>query len=75
MYVTWFLDLKTGAASCGQGEPPSPSNVTLTLKSEDMIKTFQGQLNPTQTFMSGKLKLKGNMGKAMALEKLMKKMK
>ena len=31
-------------------------------------------LKPTMVFMSGKLKLEGNMGKAMALEKLMGKM-
>lgn len=31
-------------------------------------------LKPTMAFMSGKLKLEGNMGKAMALEKLMGKM-
>jgi len=33
-----------------------------------------GSLKPTMAFMSGKLKLEGNMGKAMALEKLMGKM-
>jgi hypothetical protein len=31
-------------------------------------------MKPTMAFMSGKLKLEGNMGKAMALEKLMGKM-
>ena len=33
-----------------------------------------GKLKPTAAFMSGKLKLKGDMGKAMALDKLMAKM-
>ena len=35
---------------------------------------FTGKLNPTSAFMSGKLKMEGNLGKAMALEKVMKKM-
>ena len=35
---------------------------------------FVGKLNPTSAFMSGKLKMEGNLGKAMALEKVMKKM-
>ena len=35
---------------------------------------FAGKLNPTSAFMSGKLKMEGNLGKAMALEKVMKKM-
>ncbi len=33
-----------------------------------------GALKPTMAFMSGKMKLEGNMGKAIALEKLMGKM-
>ena len=33
-----------------------------------------GKLNPTTAFMSGKLKMEGNLGKALALEKIMKKM-
>ena len=33
-----------------------------------------GKLNPTTAFMSGKLKMEGNLGKALALEKVMKKM-
>jgi plasmid replication initiation protein len=35
---------------------------------------FSGQLKPTTAFMTGKLKIEGNMGKAMSLEKLMGKM-
>ena len=35
---------------------------------------FEGKLKPTNAFMTGKLKLAGDMGKAMALEKMMKKM-
>ena len=35
---------------------------------------FTGKLNPTSAFMTGKLKMEGNLGKAMALEKVMKKM-
>ena len=37
-------------------------------------KFFVGKLKPTAAFMSGKMKLKGDMGKAMKLEKLMGKM-
>jgi len=35
---------------------------------------FAGKLSPTTAFMLGKLKIKGNMGLAMKLEKLLKKM-
>ena len=72
---TWFIDLKNGAGSVGSGEPTSgAADVTFTLKDADFISMFQGKLKPTNAFMTGKLKLSGDMGKAMALEKMMKKM-
>jgi len=70
----WFLDLKNGAGSCGPGQAPSQADVTFTLKSADFGKMFSGKLKPTTAFMTGKLKIAGNMGKAMALEKMMAKM-
>lgn len=36
---------------------------------------LQGKLKPTAAFMGGKLKIDGNLGKAMKLEKLMGQMK
>jgi len=70
----WYLDLKNGAGSCGAGEAPSSPDVTLRLKDDDFQKMFSGKLKPTTAFMTGKLKLEGDMGKAMKLEKLMGKM-
>lgn len=67
----WFLDLKTGGGSVGQGDPPTAADVTFTMKDEDFVKMIRGQLKATTAFMSGKLKLKGDMGKAMKLEKIM----
>ncbi|GAB6022122.1 Hydroxysteroid dehydrogenase-like protein 2, variant 2 [Chamberlinius hualienensis] len=67
----WYLDLKTGGGSVGQGDPPAAADVTFTMKDEDFIKMIKGQLKATTAFMSGKLKLKGDMGKAMKLEKIM----
>lgn len=42
------------------------------MDSGDMEKMFSGELNSMQAFMSGKLKIKGNVAQAMKLEKLMK---
>lgn len=47
----------------------------MTLDSDDFVALFKGQLNPTQAFMGGKLKIKGDMMVAMKLEKLMGQMK
>jgi len=70
----WFLDLKNGAGSCGKGKPSVESDATLTMTSDNFNKMFAGKLKPTAAFMSGRLKISGNMGKAMKLEKLMGKM-
>eukprot|EP00795_Rhopilema_esculentum_P004523 gene4523-20775_t len=61
--------------SVGEGGAPEGANVTMELKTEDFIKMFNGELNPAQAFMGGKLKIGGDMMMAMKLEKLMKKFK
>ncbi|XP_045158567.1 hydroxysteroid dehydrogenase-like protein 2 [Mercenaria mercenaria] len=71
----WFLDLKNGSGSVGQGEPPSDPGCTMILDSGDFCKMFGGKLKPTSAFMMGKLKIKGDMALAMKLEKLMGKMR
>jgi len=70
----WYLDLKNGAGSCGAGVAHCSPDVTMSLKDTDFTKMFSGKLKPTTAFMTGKLKLTGDMGKAMKLEKLMGKM-
>jgi len=70
----WYLDLKNGAGSCGKGKAPVETDATLTMTSANFNKMFAGKLKPTAAFMSGRLKIAGNMGKAMKLEKLMGKM-
>jgi putative sterol carrier protein len=45
------------------------------MDSGDFNKMFAGQMKPTSAFMMGKLKIKGDMGLAMKLEKLMGKMR
>ena len=71
----WFMDLKNGGGSVGKGDPPGKADCTFTLDSEIFVQMFTGKLNPTSAFMSGKLKMKGDMGKAMKLQKVMDKMK
>lgn len=48
--------------------------MTMILDTANFIKMFQGKMNPTMAFMGGKLKIKGDLGKAMKLEGIMKKM-
>lgn len=71
----WFLDLKNGAGSCGQGAAPCQPDAVLTMQSKNFTDMFAGKLKAAPAFMSGKLKISGDLQKAMKLEKLMKAMK
>lgn len=44
-----------------------PSDVTLTADAETFKAILGGELNPTSAFMTGKLKVDGDMGAAMRL--------
>ncbi|KAJ6638080.1 Hydroxysteroid dehydrogenase-like protein 2 [Pseudolycoriella hygida] len=71
----WFLDLKNGSGKCGKGESATPADSTLSMDSKNFFEMFTGKLNPASAFMSGKLKITGDLQKAMKLEKLMKSLK
>lgn len=71
---TWYLDLKTGTGSIGQGGMEQP-DCTMSLESQLFLDMFAGKASPTTSFMTGKLKIKGDMKAAMKLEKLMGKMR
>ena len=47
-----------------------PADCTITLSLEDLESLIAGELNPTMAFMSGKLKIDGDMSVAMALSQL-----
>ncbi|KAI0156968.1 SCP2 sterol-binding domain-containing protein [Xylariaceae sp. FL1272] len=68
---SWHIDLKeTGAVGDGLGNKP---NVTLSLSDEDFGKLVAGSANAQRLFMSGKLKIKGDVMKATKLDPIMKK--
>ncbi|KAF1586367.1 UNVERIFIED_CONTAM: Hydroxysteroid dehydrogenase-like protein 2, partial [Eudyptes pachyrhynchus] len=71
---TWFLDLKSKGGKVGHGEPSDRADVVMSMATDDFVKMFSGKLKPTMAFMSGKLKIKGNIALAIKLEKLMTQM-
>jgi len=72
---SWHLDLKNPPGVVGQGESKSKPDVTLIMAESDFVKVFSGKMSPTNAYMSGKLKMKGDITKAMILDKLMGKLK
>ena len=67
----WYLDLKNGNGNLASGKFNGTANCTLSMKSDVFVSMVNGKIKPTAAFMSGKLKIKGDMGLAMKLEKLM----
>lgn len=68
---SWVLDLKSKGDVTKVDKVPK-SDVQLILKDADFVKLAQGQANGQKLFMNGKLKLKGNMMKATAIEGVFK---
>ncbi|KAI9699900.1 MAG: hypothetical protein M1820_006962 [Bogoriella megaspora] len=71
---SWYIDLKEkGEVGKGASPPGGKANVTLTLSDDDFGKLIAGQANAQKLFMSGKLKVKGEIMKATKMEPILKK--
>lgn len=67
----WTVDLKNGAGSVKSGEH-GKVDCTVQMAEKDFVDLMTGKLNGQSAFMSGKLKIKGNMNLAMKLGELSK---
>jgi putative sterol carrier protein len=65
---TWLVDVDDGKVSVG--ENGGEGDCTISTSAETFMKIANGEQNPTAAYMSGKLKVKGDMGQAMKLQKL-----
>jgi putative sterol carrier protein len=63
---TWSLDLTVPGGKVSEGST-GKANCTITMEDENFVKLISGQLNPQMAFMTGKLKVAGNMGLALKL--------
>src|SRR5207247_1087895 len=64
----WTVDVDDGKVSVS--ENGGDADCTISTSSETFMKIANGEQNPTAAYMSGKLKVKGDMGQAMKLQKL-----
>ncbi len=63
---TWNAVIKDGTRTVNAGPAPSP-NLTLQIGAQDWLDMLSGKQSGQMLFMSGKLKVKGDMGLAMKL--------
>jgi putative sterol carrier protein len=63
---TWHAVIKDGACAVNTGAA-SNANLTLQIAAQDWLDMLSGKQSGQMLFMSGKLKVKGDMGLAMKL--------
>jgi putative sterol carrier protein len=64
----WTVAIADGALTVTEGA--GEGDVTISASQENFEKIMAGETNPTTAYMTGKLKIKGDMGAAMKLQKL-----
>ena len=64
----WLVAVNDGAVSVTEGG--GEADTTISTSEETMMAVVRGEQNPTTAYMTGKLKIKGDMGAAMKLQKL-----
>jgi putative sterol carrier protein len=65
---TWKVDVQDGAVSVTEGG--GEADATISASDETFGQIASGDMNATTAYMTGKLKVKGDMGAAMKLQKL-----
>jgi putative sterol carrier protein len=65
---SWLVDVDDGKVTVT--EDGGDADCTISASSETFLKIANREQNPTAAYMSGKLKVKGDMGQAMKLQKL-----
>lgn len=69
---SWFFEFKnTGEVKKIEGAAPK-ADVTLFMSDVDFLKLVNNEANPQKLYMSGKLKVKGNLMKAVSIEKILR---
>jgi putative sterol carrier protein len=64
----WKVDVDDGKITVTEGA--GDADATITASEETFQKIVAGEQNATSAYMTGKLKIKGDMGAAMKLQKL-----
>jgi putative sterol carrier protein len=64
----WLVRVEGGKVNVTEGE--QDADAVIKASEETFEKLVSGEQNPTSAYMTGKLKVKGDMGAAMKLQKL-----
>jgi putative sterol carrier protein len=65
----YTVSIADGACSVAEGVAPSP-NMTLTATAADYLSMLNGETNPMQAFMQGKIQVKGDVSLALKMQSI-----
>lgn len=65
----WYIVINNEQCEHKEGTHPSPS-MTLSMSAKDYLDMLNGKLNGQMAFMTGKLRIAGDMGLALRLQSL-----
>jgi putative sterol carrier protein len=66
----WTLNVADGAMKVNDGADPS-APATIKMTAADYVAMMSGNLNPMMAFMSGKIKVEGDLNTVMKLQSIM----
>jgi len=64
----WIVRVENGRPSVSEGD--GEADTTISASEETFLRIVNRELNATSAFMTGKLRIKGDMGNAMKLQQL-----
>ena len=68
---TWLVAVDDGTLTVKEGEGEAEADVRIAMSEEIFRKLVAGEQNPMRAVMTGKIKVKGNMGAASKLGKIL----
>jgi len=67
---SWVIDLASDDKGVREGEEDTAQCI-ISMTAPDFMSMIQGSLNPQMAFMTGKLRVKGDMGLALKLQSIL----
>jgi putative sterol carrier protein len=66
----WFVDIANGQLNVSPGAPAAAPSATVSMTAEDFQAMSTGALNPMMAFMTGKIKVDGDLNSVMKFQSL-----
>ncbi len=66
----YFVNINDGRLDVSEGAPAATPNATVNMTAEDFKAMSSGSLNPMMAFMTGKIKVEGDLNSVMKFQSL-----